>query len=142
MTFATALTRLEVLTFTGLVSNLGAVDQPPQLPDLPALVTEDVSLPFNESLKAWNIQATTTVLTVFIDHVLLIEGINQGTFETRWANTILYTDRYTAAISADMFLNNTLIEPLQLIVLNRGIVEVRLAEFSGIRFRHHWRIKV
>lgn len=142
MTVAAAYTRLEALTFTGLVTNRGATDRPPAPPDLPVLVTEDVSQPFVEGLEAWTIDQATSQVTMFVDHVLMIEGIANGTYEERWANIILYLDRYLTAITADITLNDTLVHPLSIIVLNRGKVSFRNVVFSGIRFRHKWNLKI
>ncbi|KKN05593.1 hypothetical protein LCGC14_1085710, partial [marine sediment metagenome] len=80
MTFAAALTQLETLTFTGLVSNLGAVDAPPHSSSLPVLITEDVSLPFVETLQAWNVAADKSTVSIFIDHILLVEGGKAGSY--------------------------------------------------------------
>lgn len=142
MTFAAALTQLETLTFTGLVSNLGAVDAPPHSSSLPVLITEDVSLPFVETLQAWNVEADKSTVSIFIDHILLVEGVKAGSYSSRWANTILYLDRYVAAITADLTLNDTLVQPLRIIVLRRGDVFFRNNAYSGIIFRHFWNLRV
>lgn len=144
MTYSAALTQLEALNVTGITAarNYGAVDLPVEETELPALITETVSQPFIEGLAAWNIPTTTTQLTVFVDHVLLVEGKAMGTPTTRWANLVLYLDRYTDAISADMLLGGNLIVPLQIIVLAQGEVGFRLRGYSGIRFRHRWELKV
>lgn len=142
MTYAAAITQLKTLTFTGLESSYESVDRPPSLPELPALLIEDISQPFVEGLTAWNVPATSVGMVVFIDHVLAIEYIRFGTYLERKANITTYLDRYAAAIGADMKLNNNLAVPLQLFVIQRGSVFVRKREYSGIRFRHRWEIRI
>jgi len=141
MTYAAALTRLETWTFTGLKGNLGAVDFPPEAADLPALVTEPVSQPFVEGFGAAVVGWDAGNLTVFVDHVLLVQGWGAGTFNERWANLITYVDRYLACAAADLDLNGNLVEPLALVVVDRGLVLVRNRAYSGVRFRHRWKIR-
>ncbi|KKK55404.1 hypothetical protein LCGC14_3074870, partial [marine sediment metagenome] len=76
------------------------------------------------------------------DHLLLIEGMKNGNYDSRWANTILHFDRYVAAITADLTLNDTLVQPLRIIVLRRGDVFFRNNAYSGIIFRHFWNLRV
>lgn len=141
MTFAAALTRLETLTFDGLLSNLGATGNPPHETSLPVLLTEDVSQPFVEMVEAWTVTVDKSAVSIFIDHLLLIEGMKNGNYDSRWANTILYFDRYVAAITADLTLNDTLVQPLRIIVMRRGDVFFRDVAYSGIRFRHLWKLR-
>lgn len=142
MTVAAAITRLKTLTFTDLTSSFESVNIPPSAPQLPALIIEDVSQPFVDSLKAWNVTATKTGVVMFIDHILAIEYASNGTHIERKANITTFLDRYLIAISADMMLNNELAVPLQIIVLRRGSVFVRNTEYSGLRFRHRWELRI
>lgn len=144
MTFSAALTQLQTLDVTGIgvAGNLGATNTAPEPPDLPVLVIEDTSQPFIEGIKAWNVAADKSTLSLFIDHILLIEGIQNNTFETRWDNIILYLDRYAAAITADLTLNNQLVSPLTILVVARGSIFFRDNVYSGIKFRHFWDLRV
>lgn len=142
MTFADAITRLKALSFTGLTTSYEAVLVPPGEPELPALIIDDVSQPFVEGLRGWNIAATETQFTVFVDHILVIEYLWAGTHITRSDNITLYLDRYLVAITADMYLNGNLSKPLKLIIVERGRVSVRTVNYSGIRIRHMWELKI
>lgn len=142
MTFSAAMTQLLTLNFTDLVSNNGALDIPPNYPDIPALVVVDISQPFIEGLKAENVVLSVGSGTIFIDHVLLVAHIGQGTYSSRWLDRITFVDRYFAAIQNDMLLAGNLAEPLALVALPRGKYNYRNREYSAIVFRHQWVLEV
>lgn len=143
MSYSAALAQLLTLSVTGVNANVGAVNVPPSSADLPVLVIDDAIRTFSEGgVKAWNVAATVTQLTIFLDHLLLIEGAAQDTFEARWANVNLYVDQYLTALAADMTMDDNLSEPLALLVVERGIISVRNSEYSGVRFRHQWKIRI
>ncbi len=141
MTYAAAITRLKALTFTDLVSSFDVVDHPPTADKLPALVIDDKSQPFVDQVASANIPADKTNVTLFIDHILCIEPSSAELFSTRYANITKFLDLYLAAITANMTLNNNLIIPLQILVIQRGTVFVRKRSYSGIIFRHKWTLR-
>jgi len=142
MTYAAAITQLRTLTFTGLLSNLGAVDAVLDVVDLPALVIEDASQPFAESLMSAVVGWDAGEVVVFVDHLLLISGWSTGLISERWASRNLYFDRYLAALSANLTLGGSLVQPLSLVVMARGRVMLRNRAYNGIQFRHQWRIRI
>ena len=142
MSYAAAVARLKVLTFTGLVTSYDIPKNPPVSASLPATIINNASQPFVDKLELWNQAETKSNFTVFVDHILLIETHNNGTEESRYDNLITYLDRYLVAINGDMDLNGNLAVPLQIIVAQRGKMSVRKQNYSGIQFRHKWILRI
>lgn len=89
-------------------------------------------------------QFTTSELgrvTVQVDHLLLVAG-SAGVQETRQYDTLVHVDNYLDALKADWRLSDTLVEPLRLFVIDWGPVNYRGLAYSGVVFRHEWKVLI
>jgi hypothetical protein len=142
MTIAAAITQLLALSVTGVKSNVAVGGRPPETPDLPALRLDNISQPFSEGLQAWNVAADKGTVTVFYDHKLLIGGARMGFVTDRWDDRVEYVDKYLSALVGDLTLNDNLVEPLRLVVLQQDEIQLSKRYYNGIVFRHMWKIRI
>ncbi|MEN8172015.1 MAG: hypothetical protein ABFS03_03960 [Chloroflexota bacterium] len=142
MSVSGAITRLLALSVTGVQSNAAVSIRPIEFADLPALRLDEVAQPFVGGLKAWNVAATKGTVTVLYDHMLLISGGRDGRNIDRWDNRLLYFDRYLSAIAGDLTLNGELTEPLGLVMLKQGQIQLGHRFYDGLVFRHLWKLRI
>jgi len=142
MTVAAAVTQLLALSVTGVTDNSAVAIRPPGYADLPVLRLQAAGQLFVEGLKAWNVAATAGSVTIFYDHMLLISGPTDGRNIDRWDSRLLYLDRYLAAITGDLTLDNNLTEPLSLILLKQSDnIQLGKNFYNGLVFRHRWVVR-
>ncbi len=144
MSLAAAVARLKTWTITGLVTNYGFLASiAPPYSKCPALVLELVDpFGFPQYFQAANVGATVGVMTLYLEHKLLIRGLNLGLPDAQGDDLTAWIDLYAAKVAADFTLNANLIEPLSLLVRASGKVACNGNDYLGVSFLHVWKLKV
>ena len=136
MSIKAAVDALCDLTVTGVtVYDLAAL--PGAVVTLPCLIPQ---LNFSRHGLEYFTTAEDGVVTMEIEHVLLVAGLQQGLAATRNYSVLAHVDNYIAALKADWRLNDTLIKPLRIIGINWSPQTWAGVLYIGCAFRHEWQV--
>lgn len=137
MSFKGAVDRIGTWTVTGVTTNYGLDDLPGVLPEnaLPALV---LAAPRGGANKPFDLGLTKAVLTVFIDHVLVLRGAGAGKPQSSYYGGAAIIDNYVAKVLTDWTLNENLLEPLQIVSASFEPVIFGSVAYYGCVLRHKW----
>jgi hypothetical protein len=136
MSLKTAIDRIETWAYTGLTTNYGA-KFPGAIPRtaLPALLIlpgeKGAALPFD-------VAYTDALVTVHLEHTLLVAGAATGLNNLRFYNLFDAADKYLAELKTDWTLNDILLEPIQIVTTRFGLVTVAGQLYEGVVFTHKW----
>ncbi len=146
-TFRAALSRLARLNVTGVRHNYDLDQLPDSLTraQLPALLTLPIELERErlfqqrqDSLQTADFSGAAKTVNYRVTHLLLVAA-DQSVLGIRSClpQLIELIDNYTAAIAADITLDDTLLAPARLSV-EPGVFPYGDRQFYGCAFRHAW----
>lgn len=141
--FRTAVNRLNTWTFTGLTSNKGhTVGLPLAETELPALALVFSfslgGLPYRELV----VSGATGTATMFADHYLLAFNLGVGELDVRVDEIIDLVDAYLTKVAGDPLLNNALLKPIAIPLMQFGVHALFNGQYYGVKFVHKWEFKV
>lgn len=152
MTFQTALEELAALSVNGVANNYGLAGLPaaPARAQLPALLVmplsgDDTPLPrlhAAEGFRATAFANGTQHVSYHLTHLLLAAPLESSRgLRAHLPALIAITDAYMSALAADPSLNDTLLEPAQ-IIAEPGIFTLGGLRYAGCAFKHRWLIAI
>ncbi len=147
----TALTELAALSVTGVTANYDVGDMPDTLSraQLPALLVlpvdmtdDDLVQPHGSGFTALAFSAGAHTVTYTINHLLLVAPVAAGAgMRTHLPLLIDLIDDYIMALSADVTLDDNLLEPAQVRV-EPGTFTWGTVAYHGCAFHHTWVLAV
>ena len=146
-TFRAALTQLSIMNIAGVRNNYDLAELPNTLhsAQLPALLVMPVELDRErlfrrreDSLQTAAFSGSAKTIYHSATHLLLVADRQAGLgIRSHLPRLIDLIDSYTAAISADVTLGETLLAPARVSV-EPGIYNYGEHDFYGCAFRHSW----
>lgn len=144
MSVAGALGALAGWSVTGVVTSYGMDETPGLLPAsaLPALIIAPaIQTPASDG-RAFDLELTAGAWRLEIDHVLLLAGSAYGKPQTSFAAMLTLIDNYAAAVRADWYLSDNLLEPLQISAVQMRPYPLGGGVYWAVVFRHLWALKL
>lgn len=137
MTLQACFDQLDTWTIAGVT--VYASDALPAAPALPCLVTQmsggsDYSTLFETDGSGR--------IAFFVEQLLLVSGARGGSPASRALAVIPFLDLYLAALVADWYLDDNLLEPIGVLGADVGGIEYLGRVYLGARIRMRWIIKV